>query len=148
MIRLATINDIAGILPLAVKFIEYSPLSGKTFINYGDLSDTLSMMISEDKQACWVMVVEGKIVGMSGAMIFPFYANRDYQIAQELFWYVAEEHRGNGKQLLNAMENWSTSRGAKALHMISLETDSAKAMDRYYKRSGFNPIEHTYSKEL
>lgn len=148
MIRLAVDSDIESILPLAKKFLSDSPLADKTTIDDESLSSFLSGFILSDDSAVWVLVKSGLVVGMSGAVMFPFYANESYKIAQELFWYVDKNHRGEGGKLLESMEKWAKASGAKSMHMISLETPSAKVMDRYYKRSGYTPIEHTYSKEL
>lgn len=148
MIRLATIEDIPAILPLSVKFLAESPMSGKTVIDSNGLSDFLTGLVDMINAELWVVTSGLEVVGMSAVLMFPFYANPRYNIAQELFWFIDKDHRGEGGRLLEEMEKWAKASGAQSMHMISLETPSVKVMDRYYKRSGYTPIEHTYSKEL
>jgi hypothetical protein len=46
------------------------------------------------------------------------------------------------------IEGWAEQIGASQLFMIALENDRAAAMERVYSRSGFSPIERTFTKEI
>lgn len=90
---------------------------------------------------------DGKITGLLGAILFPDLNNGDL-VATEAFWYVDPQHRGGGIKLFNRFEEWGKARGAKRLIMVHLLSSMPEALNRFYKRRGYRPVEVNYVKEI
>ena len=56
--------------------------------------------------------------------------------------------RGAGVALYRAFEEWARVRGAAALQMVHLFDVMPAKVARFYLRSGFEPIEMRYQKDL
>lgn len=93
-----------------------------------------------------VVEVDGKLVGMAGALVYPLYFNTTHMTAQEMFWWVNPEHRGVGSKLFDALEEEVKKAGAKSLTMIALETISW--VGSYYEKRGFRPTERSFMRRL
>jgi GNAT superfamily N-acetyltransferase len=87
---------------------------------------------------------EWGLVGIAGALVYPFYFNAGHKTAQELFWWVDTEHRGVGATLFIAMRDEVRKRGAKSLSMIALEAIEPERVGAFYMRHGFRPSERSY----
>ena len=92
----------------------------------------------------------GKLIGITGGLLFPLYFNANYKVAQELWWWVEQDKRGSecGKLLYNALESWAKHKQANAFFMIALEDEKVDTMAKVYKRKGFKGMERTFIKEL
>jgi RimJ/RimL family protein N-acetyltransferase len=58
-----------------------------------------------------VMEFNGALVGMIGLVFFPHYLSGE-RVAVEVFWWLEPEHRGEGRKLLKAAEDFARERGA------------------------------------
>lgn len=89
----------------------------------------------------------GTITGALGGIIHQeIYGDR--LIAEEFFWFQRPGHRGPGVALYRAFEEWARVRGAAALQMVHLFDVMPAKVARFYLRSGFEPVEMRYQKEL
>lgn len=90
---------------------------------------------------------DGQLVGGLGAILFPD-PNDGELVANETFWFVSKEHRGQGLKLLDAFEGWARDFGVKRVSMVHLENLSPRALNRLYRLRGYRPVETHYFKEL
>lgn len=81
-----------------------------------------------------------------GGIISPFFS--DDVIAVEMFWWVAEEFRGQNvaMPMLNMFETWAKQSGATQVNVSDLQ--NVKNLDNLYKRLGYSRSEVTYRKEI
>lgn len=150
MIRPATVPDIADILVLGEKFFNEAGWPEVTEWNEQSVVATLSGLIDgKIDGGLLVAEYEGQVVGMAGFMCFPFYFNVNHRAAQEIFWYVAEEHRfGAGRLLMDALEDAARERGARVFIMATVDKLRSDALARLYRRRGYRTGETTFMKRL
>lgn len=97
-----------------------------------------------------ILLVDDQRRGMAGAAVFPAFMDEQTLLAQELFWWVAPEHRGSGIaiELLDAMEAAARAAGAKALLMLCIDRLEGKRVAQIYQRRGYAPAERTFVRKL
>ena len=80
----------------------------------------------------------------------PHYWNEKELIAQELFWWVTEDHRGTsaGIRLLFALEKQAKQMGAKKLIMACLDGLDGKRVAKMYGKLGYVPQDQNFVKDL
>ena len=149
-VRRSEKTDRAGIIKQARAFFAVSPMARRVGFEPDGFGAFLDQIEASDVAQVWVVDKAGEIVGISGAVAFPLYFAPSVTIAQELFWWIDPAERGTtaAKQMMFEMEGWAEQIGASQLFMIALENDRAAAMERVYSRSGFSPIERTFTKEI
>jgi GNAT superfamily N-acetyltransferase len=88
---------------------------------------------------------DGQCVGMSACVVFPFYANMQTKIGQEIFLFCKPEFRnGIGQALLDELEAEARRKGANVFISANLAGDRDKAFSRFYRRRGYAPSENTH----
>lgn len=137
MIRLATPDDLPECLRMGEQF---TAAVGMPFDETSTAETLLRLMDSPDGV---LLVGDG---GMVGGIVYPAYFASDYRMAQELFWW--SETPGLGRALLNGLEQWARSVGAKSLTMLAMADMRADAVGRLYQRAGYRPLENTFVKAL
>ncbi len=143
MIRIAEERDIPRIVEMGRAFHEASAyrdfgFDEKTFGN-------CARKLMQDFTG--ILLVDGQTPqGMIGGIAYPMYFNARHWAAQELFWWVEPAHRGRGKALLKAFEDWARGCGAHSIQMIAL--DAMKPVDNLYLRAGYSPAERYYIRSL
>lgn len=92
--------------------------------------------------------VRGSIVGALGFTIMAD-LNTSLVNAQELFWFVAPEHRRGRAAftLLAAYEEKARVLGAHSVTMAHLES-THQDLGRFYERKGYSKVETYYRKDL
>ena len=148
-VRRANHEDKKALVKQAEAFFAASPMSERAAFDETGFAKFYDQALESDTFAFWVVDRGGEIVGISGAMTFPFYFAQTHA-AQELFWWIEPEARGTsaGKQMMFEIESWAEQVGASHLFMIALENDRSKTMERVYGRNGFAPIERIFIKEI
>jgi len=147
MIREATIDDVAEIAALGVKFFaeaendlspKFSAEKTAQFIIEMIMSDEASIIVGTNS--------DYRIVGVLGNVISkPFFS--DDITVHELFWYVDKGYRGSiGRRLLKALEDRAMGLGATFVSMSCMT--HPMDMDSYYKRNGYSIFEKTYVRRL
>lgn len=88
-------------------------------------------------------------VGLAGAVVAPDLFGGHLE-AQELFWYVSKEHRGagSGLALLEDLEDWARSRGARRVSMVALDAVAVDQVCALYRSAGYFPMQRAWSKNL
>jgi N-acetylglutamate synthase-like GNAT family acetyltransferase len=150
LVRQAEKSDKAGVIEQARAFFAASPMGQRVDFDEAGFGAFLDHVDASDTAQIWVAEKGGDVVGIAGAMAFPLYFAPSVTVAQELFWWVDPAERGSsaGKQMMFAIEGWAEQIGASQLFMIALENERAGTMERVYSRSGFMPIERTFTKEI
>ena len=149
-VRRAKKSDKAGIIDQARVFFAASPMASRVGFDADGFGAFLDQVDASDAAQVWVVDKAGEIVGISGVMAFPLYFAPSVTIAQELFWWIDPAERGTtaAKQMMFEIEGWAEQIGASQLFMIALENERSAVMERVYSRSGFSPIERTFTKEI
>lgn len=94
-----------------------------------------------------IATIDDEAVGFFlGGIISPFFS--DDVIAVEMFWWVAEEFRGQNvaMPMLKMFETWAKQSGATQVNVSDLQ--NVKNLDNLYKRLGYSRSEVTYRKEI
>jgi GNAT superfamily N-acetyltransferase len=150
IVRKAVEADLFEYAVLAESFHMASPLHNVISFNVAGYSQFFLSSLQNDSIGIWLAEIQGKIVGICGAIAYPLYFNPSALAVQELWWWLTPASRGSGagKQMFNQIEQWSKEKDAAALFMIALEDDKAKKMENLYVRAGFKPMERTFIKEV
>lgn len=150
IIRRAIAEDLEQYLALGAKFQESTPVHNVLPFDAEGFTDFFLSAVDEPDMGVWAVEDNGKVIGAAGAVIYPIFFSRKNKVAQELWWWLLPEARGNGtgKKLYDAIEMWASERGAKALFMIALEDENALKMEHLYLKLGFRPLERSYFKEV
>ena len=141
MIREAKLSDMPEILRMARLFAESLdiPLDDESAL------DTAEGLIKSENAV--LLIGDGV---MASALAYPLYLNRYITIAQELFWWVDKDKRGNGsgREILVGLEQWARNIGAHQLSMMTMQGASPRFVEQVYLDNGYKPFENTYIKEF
>lgn len=150
MVRRAIAEDLEQYLRLGAAFHNASPVHSAVPFDYEGFTNFFLAAIYNPTMGLWAAEVNGRLVGVAGALCYPMYFSPSHKVAQELWWYLTPEARGSGigKQMFSAIELWAKEQGATALFMIALEDERSPAMEKLYLRQGFKPMERTFFKEV
>lgn len=85
--------------------------------------------------------------GVLGVTVHPD-PNDGELVANEQFWWVEPEARGNGVRLLQAFEAWAHERGCTRLMMVHLIDLTPEKLEKLYTRMGYRKVEVHYMKEI
>jgi hypothetical protein len=139
MISPATSEDIPRLLAMGGKFSEKAKLIEHVGYDPASMERTFNYLI-DDENCCLFVGDSGAIGGIRSP--HPF--NHEHWIAQELFWW--SEGR-EGLRLLGAFEFWASEK-CSTVRMITLEAIEPETMGLFYRRRGYEPLEHGYIKRL
>jgi GNAT superfamily N-acetyltransferase len=107
-------------------------------------------LIRSDNACLFLASLDGEIVGMAGALLYPFHANLNVLIAQETVWWVEPEFRGHGAgpELQEALERWAEANGARFMIMSSQPNLDGDKVNRHLTRVGYQPIDQNHIREI
>jgi len=127
--------------------IAFAHAAGLPDVDPDTLLTTLQSLIDN---GILKVAVNGSVVGCIGALIFRHWWNRHEIVAQELFWWVAEDHRGGSAalRLLTALEKTAKAQGASKLMMLCLDDLDGNKVAKMYTRLGYAPQEQTFVRRL
>lgn len=148
VIRPAEITDIPEVVRMGERFFETAGWPDYAEWDEASITATLESLITGDLGEVFVLEEGGKLVGMAGGMLFPFYFNHNHLTGQELFWWIEPEHRGQGAALFDALEGWAKAAGAMSFTMIAVDRLKADVMGRIYRMRGYRAAEHSYIKRF
>jgi GNAT superfamily N-acetyltransferase len=150
IVRKATEKDLPKYIVLAESFHMASPMHGVIAFDTIGYSQFYLSALQNDNIGIWLAEIDGEIVGICGALVYPMYFNPSALVVQELWWWLTPASRGSGAggKMFKQIEEWAKERNASALFMIALEDSRAKKMENLYVRAGFKPMERTFIKEV
>ena len=143
-IRHAVEEDIEQIVEMGKEFWELTPF---TIIGIEYRPDSIAELLQILIEDHYLVVVDSDVglIGCVGFFIVPFVFNKDYSVAQELFFWVAPSVRGVGSQLLEAVEK-DLKDIVDVVAMGELQTSTK--LEEFYKKRGYIKTESVYSKVL
>lgn len=151
MIREATKSDAEKVAHLGGLFYEEAGLMER----FGGFDPSTVIHLVEQSQGNGSLIAllaeeSGEAVGIAMAVLYPFPFNNAVKVGQELFWWVRPEHRkqSHGRDLMEGLEDWARNQGAQAFTMINLHGLDHEAVAKIYKKSGYSPLEHTFTKRF
>lgn len=149
MTRHAKQEDFPQVLALARRFFAATGYAELVAFDDESFKATFMHLLGDDG-ACIVAEDAGQIVGIAGALAYPFYFNSNHKTGQELFWWMNEEQRGSslGAEMFAALETWARSVGCKTFSMIALEKLRPDSVAKIYRRAGYSASDHSFIKEL
>ena len=91
-----------------------------------------------------------QVVGMSGALIYPFYFNYNHITGQELFWWMRPDKRGSTDsiRMFKALEDEAKNKNAGSFAMIALDKVNPEVVGNMYMKRGYRPSDHGYIRSL
>jgi len=90
---------------------------------------------------------DDKFIGAIGLLVSPSFED-GVMTCMESFWYVDENHRGQGLKLLIKGQQVAKEMGAKRMMMVYLENSMPEKVRSIYERMDYKLIQTTYFKEL
>jgi len=148
-IREAGLIDMPALLRMGRAFFKQASLDTLTTWDDASFEATAQMLILSEPGVLLVAEADGHGVGMAGALVFPAYFNVKVHVGQELFWFVAPEHRfGVGAALIGRLEEEARSRGASLFIAGAVAGLRDAAIARLYARRGYRPSENSFIKAL
>lgn len=149
-VRKASESDLDRYIELLADFHAASPMKGVADFDAPKTRAFLSTSLENTNILLLVGEIDGEIVGVTSCLLYPLYFSPDYQVAQELWWWLTPQSRGSGigHAMFREIEAWAKEKNARALFMIALEDERAAAMEKVYFRAGFRPLERTFIKEF
>lgn len=144
MIRTAATEELPAVLELLKPFSAHME---KVLGIESDEQDEINSLSAMQQDG--LLLVDDQMRGAVGALIFPLFLNTDVLIAQELFWWVKLEARGDGvgDELMDALEAFAKQRGVKLVFMMDLAT-SPESAERVFKKRGYAMSERHWIKRI
>lgn len=148
--RPANPADLPEYYRLAREFVASLPITPIVGVNDEGIINFLARALDNDDVFVWLAEQNGEVIGICGAMVYPLYFNPEHTVVQELWWWLTPKARGGvaAKKLFRALEDWAAKKGASALFMIALDSQNGERVSQFYTRSGFEPMERIFVKEV
>lgn len=152
-VRLAKEEDTAAIVAMGRRFWEAAKVqSGGLTFDEESFGGYFRMMVWNPLFVVFVAEGDNGIIqGSIGAVLQPWFCNRNLMTVEEIFWWVSDEFRGTraGILLHRALMQFAEEAGAATVSMsIEESIGNSDKLDRYYRRCGFNPASRTYLKSI
>lgn len=150
MIKIATLEDLPGLLKVLKNFFDASPFNGLTDFDVVIATETATKIIQGEKENGIVLLYlkEGVVKGVLAGLCHQMFFSKD-KVATELCWWVDEDARGRDSlELISAYEFWAEKVGCTITTMANLTGTTGERLDKYYKRRGYTPLETAYGKKV
>lgn len=149
-IRLAEPRDLISIIDMGREFFEQSGNAAfTTFDEPSFVTTVIGLMSGVANGSLLVAESVGSAVGMAAHVVFPFYANMQTKISQEIFWFVKPDFRnGIGTALLDELEADARRKGADVFMSAAIAGLRDGAIRRVYERRGYKAAENTFLRRL
>lgn len=145
MIRHATSLDAPVIVKLVAEFYPSTHYAKQCEFDH---ETVLELTLNLIKRGIVVIAeVDGKLVGVLGAMIVPHLFNKEVLGCHEVVWWVLPEYQksGIGIEMLNRVDQIRVLRNCTYFQMIRLES-SSPALDGIFMKLGYAPSEYCFTK--
>lgn len=144
-------EDAKFLLPLLREFFKDTQQAKFVELEEDGVVALVSSLIeNKDSAAVFVAVEDRKLIGCTGAMLYPLWFAPSHLTGQEMFWYVDRDRRKSkaGKKLFQALEDWARKMGANSFAMSTLSHLDEKRIAQMYESKGYVPYERAFVKEL
>ena len=149
IIRDAHEGYLTDIVRMGEEFFNESGFAAVTTWDDETFLRTAVMLMIGDDGLLLAAEEGGRVIGMAGGVIFPFFMNANQRIAQELFWWVSPDYRaGIGNVLLEQLEAEASRRGADVFLTANIAGERDGAFKRLYMQRGYKPSENMFMKVL
>lgn len=141
--RAATVADIPAVVTMARHFIDSTRYRASIPSSQDHLERTAAMVL--EKGTILLAIQDGEPVGMIAGVVYPHFLTT-IQTLGETWWWVEPAARGAdvADGLLARFEAWGRVQGATRAELGSRHA----ALDRFYRRRGYAPVERIHAKEL
>lgn len=148
MIRQATESDLPEIMRMGREFLSCTTFSHVPFDE--ETVEALIRGLIGGAGAVFVASRERGLCGMIAMISFPHAFNANVKAAQEFFWWIDKDKRGNGAavKLLSAAEGWAKEQGCETVHMLALDALNGDDVAKLYERRGYVPLERTFVRSI
>lgn len=143
-IRESTEHDIPRLVELGQKFFDMTELDKVTNYDPDSTREIIKALTNGKDSIIFVLDTGSEVVGAVGATIYPFYFNKESKVAQELFWFVEEAHRGSlsSVKLFKKLENWARDNGATTISMVALGCNYDQVSEFYIGQGYYRQETH------
>ncbi len=141
----ANVDDLARLAPLAAQF--YAASKHLREFHVERFQALWKAWLEAGNGVIYVLESNGEIQGVIGGLMHPELYSGEL-ICQEFFWYVNENHRGQGIRLYHCLETWARGMGCKELRMAHLSDSMPDKVKRFYLAMGYEQVETLYAKRL
>lgn len=148
-VRAATPDDLPEMTEMGRRFFAQSSLAKFAEFDVPSFETAMTEFMATEHVS--VVAHDAHMAGMACALAYPAWYNSAHVTAQELFWWVEPQYRGwspAGRLLLDRMEQWAKGRGAETFSMGATETLRPEALEAFYRRRGYAPLERLFTKRL
>lgn len=149
-VREASISDAKELIEMGQSFFTQSGYEDIFAFDKETFKETVKHLILDTTGTIFVVDDNDKAVGMAGALLFPFYMNKDVLSCQEIFWWINPENRKGlaGMKLLKAVEKWAKDNGAFTFNMMCLEHLEPEKVEKLLTIKGYNKTERHFMRIL
>lgn len=146
MIRPAQKEDFGELARMGRAFVDIA--YGGNFDPDSFIKQVISMM--NGTGVVFIMEVNGQVVGAAGALVYPKWFNHSIKVAQEVFWWVDEAHRGQlmSVRLFDAIDRWMMDSEATEHIVSNNATIEPEKAARFYQHRGFVWSESNFVRRL
>lgn len=148
-VREAELEDIEVVTGLLEAFIKEANLKGFGEYDRNRVIESSARMIQGQGSTIFLADNEDKTLGVLGLFLTSTWFSLAL-VAQETFWFVSPEGRGNGvgAALLKSAEFWARSQGAQNIIMAANANGTEEVANEAYLSFGYERTETHYRKEL
>ena len=139
------LDDLMLILPLVKQYYEED--REDVTMTEGDLADHLANVLLTGTCTVFYAVLDNEVAGVVSMVASPIMGRI---LAQEVFWKVSDKYSRTktGAKLLTALEEEAQRVGAEAITLVAIAGEHSKRVGNSYMSRGYEPLAHTYIKNL
>lgn len=149
-IRLITPSDFPQVRRMMFSFHAESPYKDQE-LSEDKLASVVHYFSETNNDRCAVLAVDDENfpVGVIAGYTRPNLFNGELVAVEQVLWITPEYRKGKiADDLIHAFEFWAKKVGCSYITVSSLENETTKVIDRFYKRRNYRPIEHAYIKDI
>lgn len=145
-LRRADAGDVPGIVRLARPFAAASAVGRYLTLTAEKVTAAVATRVADPDGCALIVEHDGYVVGTLLAGIGPHWLDPDARLAVELGWWVDPEHRGTGRQLLEAFHAWAAEQRVDARVVSAIRMREGAPADAILERAGYEPVEVAFMK--
>lgn len=154
LVRKMLFDDIGETYKIICRFFDEGWDKSHVTFNPKNIFCILYEAVLKGNFEFYIALVNGKIVGLLGALYTPSHFDENQFSGNEIVWFVDEPFRGTavGGKLMERFEEECKLRNVDFITMTAghytIKTGTDKVLDRFYRRKGYEKLEIHYIKKL